>query len=73
MTPKPPVRKPRTINVVCLECGRKYDKKGKTVMGTWIDTCDICGEHTACAAAGHDFGIYSNEEDRLQDEVQDKL
>lgn len=48
------------VQVVCLDCGAKYKKKEKEVMGVWIGDCDICGaKQVSCAAAGHDFGIYS--------------
>ncbi len=48
---------------ICLNCGRKHDKKNKTVMGVWNDTCEMCGaKDVACADAGHDFGIYSKEQ-----------
>ena len=51
----------REIKIVCLDCGRKYKKKDKSVMGVWIDSCDICGKkQVPCADAGHDFGIYEN-------------
>ena len=58
------------IYTVCLDCGKKYGKKDKGVMGVWLDTCDICGKvGVGCADAGHDFGIYNDEAHRLHDEA----
>lgn len=66
--------KKKEILTVCLECGRKYDRKHKSSFGVWIDTCDICGqENVACAAAGHDFGIYSSDELEAIDKIQDRI
>lgn len=65
MTDKPKL--PEKIDIkelgysVCLDCGKKYSTRKKTmsVIGIWTDDCTICGkEGVACAAAGHDFGIY---------------
>lgn len=58
MTNSPSIRK-REVYTVCLDCGKKYKTKEKSVMGIWIDDCDICGKkQVSCAAAVHDFGIY---------------
>lgn len=64
----------KEILVVCLPCGHKNDHKNKSVMGAWIDTCDICGEKDVpCASAPHDFGIYSSEALKIDDQVQDQI
>jgi len=64
----------KQIHTVCLECGRKNDKKKKESFGTWIDTCDMCGrENTMCADAQHDFGIYNNKKELQIDKIQDLI
>lgn len=64
----------KAIQTVCIPCGKANDKKHKGVMGVWIGTCDMCGaKDTGCAAAGHDFGIYANEEDKEFDRIQDLI
>lgn len=64
----------KIIRTVCLPCGKKYDKKKKQSVGVWMDTCDICGaKNVGCAAAGHDFGIYSTPKLEAEDKIQDKI
>lgn len=64
----------KIIRVCCLECGKKYDKKHKSVMGVWKDTCDVCHKvDVPCADAAHDFGIYSTKEIKARDEFDDLL
>ena len=66
--------KSNKIHTVCLDCGRKHDKKNKVSFGMWMGTCDMCeAKDVSCAAAGHDFGIYNNEEEEANDFVQDKI
>ena len=61
------------IHNVCLECGRKNDKKNKQAFGMWKAKCDMCGKEDWCADAGHDFGIYNNERERIIDRAQDLI
>ena len=64
----------KEIHVVCLECGKKHDRKHKEIMGVWIGDCDMCGaKQVSCAAAGHDFGIYNTPEEKTIDKVQDVI
>ena len=64
----------KIILTVCLECGNRYDTKRKQSMGVWKGDCDICGaEDIACASAPHDFGIYSNEQIKKEDQIQDAI
>lgn len=68
------MKKYKEIITVCLPCGQAIDKKHKTTMGCWMDTCDICGEkNVPCADAAHDFGIYSNKEIKIKDKIQDLI
>lgn len=60
----------------CLDCGNKYGdgKKKGYAIGMWKGTCDICGkENVACASAGHDFGIYNNDEEKKIDKLMRKI
>lgn len=60
----------KQIQTICLPCGKKHDKKHKTIMGIWTGTCDMCGaKGVPCAAAGHDFGIYNNPEEEAKDKI----
>jgi hypothetical protein len=64
----------KDIITVCLECGNKHRGKNKEMFGTWIDTCDMCGKkNVSCASAPHDFGIYSSDELKIKDEIQDLI
>lgn len=64
----------KVILTVCLPCGNKNDRKNKTSMGVWTDTCDICGaKNVNCASAPHDFGIYSTPEIAAEDKIQDMI
>lgn len=64
----------KEIVQVCFFCGNVYKKKDKEVFGMWKGTCDMCGkEDVWVAAAGHDFGIYNNKEEKAEDWVQDKI
>jgi ribosomal protein L37AE/L43A len=66
--------KKKLILTCCFDCGKKYGtKKAKGAIGVWTDVCDICGEKKPCASAPHDFGIYSNDEIRKDDEFQDLI
>lgn len=59
---------------ICLECGKKVDKKNKSVMGMWSDTCEMCKkENVWCADAGHDFGHYSSREEEIFDKTIGRL
>ena len=59
---------------VCLSCGDKYGKKQKEAFGCWLAPCDICGkENVSCASAQHDFGIYNNEQEKIDDARQDLI
>lgn len=63
--------KKKIILTCCIACGKKYGTKKKQYMGMWKDTCDICCKTgVICASAPHDFGIYSNDEIRKNDELQ---
>ena len=56
------------VYTICLDCGKKHDKKNKESFGMWNDTCDMCGkENVPCASAGHDFGIYNSKEEEAKD------
>lgn len=60
----------KEIHTVCMPCGQARDHKHKRAMGVWIGNCDICGlEGVPVADAGHDFGIYNDEEHRIRDEA----
>lgn len=62
------------IHTICLDCGRKNDKKnGKGGIGVWLATCDMCENFTWCADAQHDFGIYNNDVEKIVDRVQDLI
>jgi hypothetical protein len=64
----------KKILTCCTDCGQKYGKKEKGMMGMWKDTCQICGKKDVpCASAPHDFGIYSNKEIEAEDKVQDLI
>jgi len=65
----------KIIQTCCFECGKKYGtKKDKGAIEIWRDTCDIChSKNVYCASASHDFGIYSNDEIRKNDKLQDLI
>ena len=64
----------KIILTVCIDCGKANDHKHKSSLGVWTDTCDMCGKNNvSCASAPHDFGIYSNEEIKAHDEIQDLI
>ena len=66
--------KKKDILTCCISCGKKYGDKEKGMLGVWKDDCDICGaKDVPCASAPHDFGIYSSEEIRIADKVQDLI
>ncbi len=46
---------------ICQSCGEKYCNGPQFSVSTWhMDTCDICGEETACTEP-RDFGYLRNE------------
>ena len=64
----------KIIETVCLDCGRKNKTKEKSVMGIWIDDCDMCGaKQVGCADAAHDFGIYSTDKQLKIDKANDAI
>jgi len=64
----------KQIHIVCINCGKKNDKKKKFAFGSWMGNCDMCGaKDVQCADAAHDFGIYSSEKARIRDKVQDMI
>ena len=68
------LEKKKIIREVCLECGRKNDRKHKSSFGVWIGNCDMCGaKNVSCASAAHDFGIYSNQEIEHNDKFHDLI
>lgn len=60
----------KKIYDICLDCGKK-GTKNKGSLGMWKGTCDLCGKKTWVASAQHDFGIYNNEKEKTEDEIQD--
>lgn len=52
-----------------MDCGKKHGNFKGGSIGMWQGICDLCGEETSLAAAGHDFGIYNSEEEELFDET----
>ena len=66
--------KKKDILEVCLDCGNKNGKKHKGFFGAWKGNCDMCGKkNVQVASAPHDFGIYSSEEIKKDDEFQDLI
>jgi len=68
-------KEPKIILTCCFKCGKRYGtKKNKGAIGIWNDTCDLCGaKDVPCASAPHDFGVYSNDEIRKNDKLQDLI
>lgn len=64
----------KEIYIVCIPCGKKHKTKEKFVFGVWTGNCDMCGaENVPVADAGHDFGIYNDDDHRKRDAIQDLL
>ena len=68
------IQEKKKIFDVCFDCGKKYGtKQDKGAIGTWMADCDICGEKKPCASAQHDFGIYNNPQEKIEDKIQDLI
>ena len=63
----------KQVSQVCIPCGNKHKTKEKSVFGMWKGECDMCGEETSVAAAGHDFGIYRDKTHELIEAMQDLI
>lgn len=62
------------ILTVCVDCGKKNDRKHKSAFGIWMGNCDMCGKtNVPIADAAHDFGIYNNYEEKIHDLIQDQI
>lgn len=68
-------KKEKIILNCCLDCGKKHGtKKNKICFGIWKGNCDMCGKKDVyCASAPHDFGIYSSDEIKNDDKLQDLI
>lgn len=63
----------KNIHALCMDCGKKVDRKHKASLGMWKAKCDVCDEIKMCADAQHDFGYYNNKNERDADKVQDLI